>query len=128
MLSSICVGYNDREISKRFYDAVLPIIGIPLQHEYPNTLCYAPEPTGGGEFWVLKPYNGEVATFGNGTSIGLHVKKRALVDAFYQAALANGGTDEGAPGSRPNYHPDFYGAYVRDPVGNKILCACHLPE
>jgi catechol 2,3-dioxygenase-like lactoylglutathione lyase family enzyme len=56
------------------------------------------------------------------------VQERAKVDAFYEAALANGGTDEGPPGPRPQYHPNYYGAYVRDPDGNKIQAVCHRKQ
>ena len=56
------------------------------------------------------------------------VDSRATVDAFHAAALAHGGTDEGAPGLRPQYHPNYYGAYVRDPDGNKIQAVCHRKD
>ena len=60
--------------------------------------------------------------------VALLAPSRAAVNAFYDACLANGGTDEGAPGLRPHYHPDYYGAYVRDPDGNKLCACCHHPE
>jgi len=53
---------------------------------------------------------------------------RAMVDAFHAVALAHGGTDEGVPGLRPQYHPNYYGAYVRDPDGNKLQAVCHRAE
>jgi lactoylglutathione lyase len=55
-------------------------------------------------------------------------KNRAVVDTVYAVALANGGSSEGAPGLRPEYHVHYYGAYFRDPDGNKICIACHLPQ
>jgi catechol 2,3-dioxygenase-like lactoylglutathione lyase family enzyme len=73
--------------------------------------------------WVGKPYLKLPANWGNGTMIALSAKTREIVDAFYVAALANGGTDEGAPGLRP-YHANFYACYVRDPDGNKLSVVC----
>ena len=69
---------------------------------------------------LCKPENGQPARAGNGIMVGLHADSEAQVQAFHAAALANGGTDEGAPGLRPQYAPDYFGAYVRDPEGNKL--------
>jgi predicted lactoylglutathione lyase len=71
---------------------------------------------------VVKPFNGEAATVGNGTMIALDMPSREAVDAFHAKALELGGTDEGAPGERG---PGYYMAYFRDPDGNKF-CACKL--
>ncbi len=60
--------------------------------------------------------------------VALLVQSRAAVDAAHAAGLAAGGTDAGAPGLRPQYHAQYYGAYLRDPDGNKIGLACHNPE
>ena len=77
---------------------------------------------------VCKPLNQEPATYGNGTHVAFLAPSHAAVDAFHAAALAEGGQDEGAPGPRPHYHKDYYGAYVRDPDGNKLQACCHKPE
>ena len=69
----------------------------------------------------------DAATIGNGSMVALDAESRADVDAFYKAALAHGGTDEGAPGLRP-FHENFYAAYVRDPDGNKLSAVCERPE
>jgi catechol 2,3-dioxygenase-like lactoylglutathione lyase family enzyme len=74
------------------------------------------------EFMITKPVNGEPATHANGGTIGFRAANRAAVDAFHAQALANGGRCEGAPGPRAQAGPTAYGAYVRDPDGNK-LCA-----
>ncbi|WP_244606624.1 VOC family protein [Arsenicitalea aurantiaca] len=71
-------------------------------------------------FSLNTPADGEQATTGNGTHIAFEVEKRAAVDACYQAALANGGMGDGAPGVRPEYDAHYYAAFVRDPDGNKI--------
>ena len=65
------------------------------------------------------------ATVGNGITIGLEATDRNAVDAAYKAAIAAGATNEGAPGLRAHYHPNYYGAYLRDLDGNKICVVCH---
>ncbi|MBL0000484.1 MAG: VOC family protein [Sphingomonadales bacterium] len=82
------------------------------------------EPTG-PKIFVGPAFDGQLATSGNGTHVAFHAKDRATVDAFHAAALQHGGTDEGSPGLRPHYHPNYYGAYVRDPDGNKLQAVCH---
>jgi catechol 2,3-dioxygenase-like lactoylglutathione lyase family enzyme len=62
---------------------------------------------------------------GNGGHVAYLAPSRAAVDAFYAVALEMGGTSDGEPGRRPHYHPGYYGAYVRDPEGNKIQAVCH---
>ena len=74
--------------------------------------------------WVCYPFDGNPATAGNGTMVGLGADSWQQVDAFHAAALAHGGTSEGAPALRLNYQPDFYAAYVRDPDGNKLAVVC----
>lgn len=76
----------------------------------------------------MRPIDREPATVGNGITIAFEAPDRATVDRFHAEALAAGGTDAGPPGLRPQYHPDYYGAYARDPDGNKLCCACHRPE
>ena len=77
---------------------------------------------------IGRPNDGAPASPGNGQMIALLAPSRATVDACHAAAVANGGLDEGAPGLRPQYHPNYYGADFRDPDGNK-LCVCrHEPE
>ena len=78
--------------------------------------------------WVCEPFDGQPATAGNGTMIALQADSRKAVDAFHAAALANGGTSEGAPGLRPQYNANFYAAYVRDPDGNKLAVVCRRAE
>lgn len=76
---------------------------------------------------VGRPYNGYPATPGNGQMVALTAVSRESVDRVYKVALENGATDEGPPGLRPWYHPDYYGAYFRDPDGNKLCICCHEP-
>jgi len=72
------------------------------------------------------PYGGPAVT--SGCHLAWRASSRAQVDAFYQAAMAAGGKDNGAPGLRTDYHPNYYGAFVIDPEGNNIEAVCHLPE
>ena len=71
-------------------------------------------------FSVQVPIDGKPATVGNGTHIAFAVEDRSMVDRFYAAALEHGGSDDGAPGLRPEYDANYYGAFVRDPDGHKI--------
>jgi catechol 2,3-dioxygenase-like lactoylglutathione lyase family enzyme len=115
----IMIGSNDLARSRAFYDAVMPHIGGTLAHDYPGAaFCY--EFASGAAVWVSRPHDRGVAVAANGSMPGFGCASKAAVDAAHAAALAHGGSDEGAPGPRPLYGPDFYGAYVRDPEGNKM--------
>ena len=73
------------------------------------------------------PLDKKAASVGNGITVGLEAPDRAAVDAATRQACRRGGKDEGAPGLRTHYHPNYYGAYLRDPDGNKICVVCHKP-
>lgn len=127
MISHTYVGITDFDRALRFYQSVLPVLGLTLK------FCDAAKPwaawmTPGVArplFIIGRPFDGRVASAGNGAMIALLAPDRAAVDAAYRAALAAGGSDEGAPGLRPHYHPNYYGAYFRDPDGNKLCVVCH---
>jgi catechol 2,3-dioxygenase-like lactoylglutathione lyase family enzyme len=127
MLLYATVGTNDLARAGRFYDAVLPFLGYIRQKEAPGEIGYGADDDVRCRFWVVEPFNREPATFGNGVTIALVAPTRAAVDAFHAAALAQGGTDEGAPGLRP-FHASFYAAFVRDHDGNKLAAVCEKPE
>lgn len=118
-LDYIMIGTNDFHRARTFYDAVLPLIGAEFQVEFPPfAFCYKfPD---NFRIWVAEPYNKEPAAPGNGIMPGFRCSGPEMIMAAHAAALANGGSDEGAPGPRPLYGPNFYGAYVRDPDGNKM--------
>jgi len=123
MFSHVTLGTNDWTRAKPFWAAVTEALGIPVLFEYDGGIAYG-EATGPKVF-IGPPFDGQPATHGNGTHVAFIAGDRATVDAFYAAALANGGADEGPPGPRPHYHPNYYGAYVRDPDGNKLQAVCH---
>lgn len=127
MLLYTTVGTNDLVRAGRFYDAVLLPLGYARQKEATGEIGYAADGDVRCRFWVVEPFNREPATFGNGVTIALVAPNRAAVDAFHAAALAAGGTDEGAPGLRP-FHANFYAAFVRDHDGNKLAAVCENPE
>ena len=108
MFSHVTLGTNDFERAKPFWQAVAAALDLPVLFEYPGGIAYG-TPTG-PKIFIGPPFDGNPATFGNGTHVAFLASTRAQVDAFHAAALANGGTDEGPPGPRPHYHPNDYGA------------------
>lgn len=130
MLSHTTIGTNDLERARAFYDAVIVPLGWSEKHDDPENFGfgYATPEARVPQFWVMHPYDKQPARPGNGTNVGFLARNRAEVRAFHAAALKAGGTCEGEPGLRPHYHPDFYGAYIRDLDGNKLSCVCHLAE
>lgn len=123
MIGYVTIGANDHTRAQAFYDAVLGALGMKRLHEFPGWTGYGREGECKGQVvWVCKPINGEPARAGNGMMVGLTTSATEVVDAFHAAALASGGTDEGAPGPRPQYGQGWYAAYVRDPEGNKLAC------
>ena len=124
MIGYVCFGSSDIPRAKRFYAAFLPTLGYSVK-EGPEGLSYAlPVPDGQRpllpDFYVKPPFNGEVASIGNGAMVAFEATSQAQVRTLHTAALAAGGTDEGLPGFRANYGPHFYVSYLRDPDGNKI--------
>ena len=124
MLSGACVGTNNLEKAKNFYDSVLATIGMQCHVNLEFELGYGPQ-DGNPNFWVVVPFNEKQATFGNGTQIMFQAQNEDEVKSFYDAALKLGGVDEGAPGPR-DYAPNYYGAYVRDLDGNKLHISIKL--
>lgn len=129
MLNHVMVGSNDIERSKRFYDAVLGVLGArePVRNEAPSghvRLFYIHD---GSVFCVSEPIDGDAATAGNGSTIGFKCASFDQLKAFHDVAVEQGGTSiEDAPGPRKGSMGVMNLAYVRDPDGNK-LCAIHRP-
>jgi catechol 2,3-dioxygenase-like lactoylglutathione lyase family enzyme len=124
MFSHVMLGVNDLETSRKFYDALLGTLGIGPGMANSNRYFYR-SPT--GTFAITKPINGELATHGNGGTLGFLAQSAEQADSFHAAGIANGGTPcEDPPGLREGPAGKLYLAYVRDPDGNKI-CALHRP-
>lgn len=127
MLLYITVGTNNLERAIEFYDPVLKTLGYSRLVTKPDEAGYAEPGDIRCRFWVTYPYDKQEATVGNGSMTAFLAASRAGVDAFHAAAMLYGGSDEGPPGIRP-FHENFYGAYVRDPDGNKLSAVCETPE
>ncbi len=127
MLNYITIGANNLERSGRFYAAILVPLGYTT-NEFPTGIEFAPaQPNGAGTVYVTRPFDGAEATVGNGSMAAFQAPTRALVRSLHAAALAAGGTDDGAPGLRPQYSEHFFVGYLRDPVGNKVALFCADP-
>lgn len=124
MFSHVTVGTDDLDKAAAFYDAVLGPIGMDQRVVEPDggpaARCWVRPEAPYPRFYVYEPFDGAPARAGNGAMWAFVAPTRAAVDAGHAGGLANGGTDEGAPGLRAHYAPDYYGAYLRDPSGNKI--------
>ena len=120
MFSHVTIGTDDLARAVAFYDAALAPLGIERVPSKWETWAAWRRPGEAATLWVGRPYDGRPANRGNGWMAAFAAPSRPAVDAAHAAALAAGGTDEGAPGPRPHFAPDYYGAYVRDPDGNKL--------
>lgn len=118
MFTHCFFGTNDTERARKFYDPVMGALDLTSTALPIGTGYFGPE----GGFIVATPANGQPHAASNGHTLGFRARDCAAVDAFHAAGIANGGTCEGEPGIRPNSPGQLYGAYLRDPDGNKI-CA-----
>jgi len=127
MLDHVGILVADWNKAKAFYDAAFAPLGISLLMQVPEEHTGGVKVGGYGrdkpDFWMT-----ESAETGPGRHYAFSARSRAEVDAFHAAALAAGGRDNGAPGLRPQYHPDYYGAFIIDPDGNNVEAVCHAPE
>lgn len=126
LLDHVSIAVNDLERARPFYDAVMAALGCNRVYARADALgygerCRAQTP---GETY-LAVYLAEGASAHDRRHWCFKAATRAQVDAFYAAGLAAGGTDDGAPGLRPAYHAQYYGAFLRDPEGNRIEAVCH---
>jgi catechol 2,3-dioxygenase-like lactoylglutathione lyase family enzyme len=120
----VTVGTNDLKKAREFYDSVLGKLGQKrIADLAENGSIWGVEAP---SFFVLKPANGAPASVGNGVTVSFEAPNRAAIDAFHAAALAAGGADEGAPGTR-DWAPNAYAAYARDLDGNKLAAYCFKP-
>jgi catechol 2,3-dioxygenase-like lactoylglutathione lyase family enzyme len=115
----ITLGTDDLARASGFYDAALAPLGLVRRATEATELGYGLPQDRRTRIWITLPFDEKPATVGNGSMPAFVAPSQEAVRAFHQAALATGGTDEGAPGLRP-YGPQFFAAYVRDPDGNKL--------
>jgi catechol 2,3-dioxygenase-like lactoylglutathione lyase family enzyme len=120
MFTHAFLGSNDVEKSRKFYDATMGTLG--LKNLVPPEAGKMVYNSGKGTLIVGKPLNGEAANPSNGATLGLGAVDTAQVDAWHAAGVANGGTCDGLPGPRAGAPNNAYGAYLRDPDGNKVCC------
>ncbi|MGE0868858.1 MAG: VOC family protein [Kofleriaceae bacterium] len=121
MLDHIGVAASDLKASIAFYTKALAPLGYTLIMSFEGHAAgfgIAPKP----DFWI-----GKADKPSSPTHVAFRAKGRAEVRAFYEAAMAAGGKDNGPPGVRAEYHPDYYGAFVLDPDGHNIEAVCHEP-
>ena len=121
MLGYVTIGANDLDRSERFYSALLVPLGY-ARARHDDGIAYTL--ADGSAVYVKKPFDGRDATAGNGTMLAFRVPDQTTLRALHGAGLAAGGTDEGAPGFRAQYSPDFCVGYLRDPLGNKLALYC----
>lgn len=127
MFSHVFIGVNDFERAIGFYEPLMACLGIRLR------FCDRDRPWAGWQsspsprplFLIGRPYDECPHDPGNGQMIAFAAASREIVDRAHALALVNGGRCEGAPGLRPQYHENYYGAYFRDPDGNKLCVVCH---
>lgn len=118
ILSHVSLGTNDLEKASAFYDKALASLNIKRIETIEGiTVAYGKMYP---EFWIGVPHDDKTATVGNGVHIGFIANSKAQVHAFYEAALAAGGRDDGAPGPRPIYGDPYYGCFIIDLDGHKI--------
>lgn len=129
MFSHVFLGVSDFERALGFYRPLMAVLQIA------ERFCDPSRPWAGWQsspdprplFIIGSPYDGLAHERGNGQMVAFLAGNRTGVDRAYAVALASGGSSEGAPGLRPEYHAHYYGAYFRDPDGNKLCVACHTP-
>lgn len=127
MISHVFVGVKDFERALAFYRALFAVLRIE------ERFCERGRPWAGWQsrpgprplFLIGRPFDRHEHQAGNGQMVALLAATRREVDLAHETALAFGGRSEGGPGLRPEYHADYYGAYFRDPEGNKLCVVCH---
>ena len=129
MFSHVTLGVSDYPRAVGFYRGLMDLLGHSLRFEDAAKGWACWQPAGGGRplFVICTPFNGRPAQPGNGSMVAFQAASRVAVDKAHAYARAHDGVDEGVPGLRPQYHPNYYGAYFRDPDGNKLCVVCHDP-
>jgi catechol 2,3-dioxygenase-like lactoylglutathione lyase family enzyme len=123
MIDHVSIGTRDLEMSRQFYAAVLATIGLTQLRAWPTAIGFGKTYP---EFWIN--HRPGLTPSDNGVHVCLRAPSTQAVDAFHAAALAAGGADDGAPGLRPEYSAHYYGAFIRDPDGNRVEAVTFLPD
>jgi catechol 2,3-dioxygenase-like lactoylglutathione lyase family enzyme len=126
MIDHVSLGTRDPERARAFYDAALRPLGLVRTVDFDGGADYGSAPGSTGVEFTIQ--SAEPFTPTQAAHVCFRAPDRAAVAAFHAAALAAGGRDDGAPGLRPRYHADYYGAFVLDPDGNRIEAVCHAPQ
>ncbi|HLL28930.1 MAG TPA: VOC family protein [Xanthobacteraceae bacterium] len=126
MIDHISIGVRDLAASARFYDAILAPLGYEKMHDREKTVGWARAGKTHAEFWINARPHMPPAPADSGVHVCLRASNTAAIEAFHAAALAAGGTSDGAPGARPQYSKTYYAAFIRDPDGNKIEAVTFL--
>ena len=132
MFTYVCLGTNDIERAAQFYDATLGALGLKRceisdEPDWSGWVGWGTYESHGAKevaLWLCQPFDGHPASVGNGPMVAFQAQSWHQVNAFHAAAITNGGKSEGEPGLRPQYNPDFYAAYIRDPDGHKLAAVC----
>jgi catechol 2,3-dioxygenase-like lactoylglutathione lyase family enzyme len=122
MIHHVSVGSSDLARARAFYDPIMELLGLRLLNADERSIDYG---VGDVLFSVARPVDGRPASPGNGVHIAFTARDRAMVQQFHRLALTRGGSEDGGPGLRPEYDANYYGAFVRDPDGNKIEAVTH---
>ena len=124
MIGYITLGTDDLSVSAPFYDELFSTIGANRFMEEDSFIAWATSPEA-PSVCLIKPFDGQPMSVGNGTMVAIAVENPEQVDAFYRKAIALGATDEGEPGIRPD---NFYAGYFRTPEGHKFNAFCFVAE
>ena len=124
MIGYVTLGTNELGRAAKFYDELFGSIGASRMMESDTFIAWSTQPSAPAVS-LIRPFDGNPATVGNGVMVAIAMDSRAKVDAFHAKALELGAADEGGPGIR---FGDFYAGYFRDPDGNKLNAFCMAPE
>ena len=128
MLDHLSITTTDLDRAQAFYDAVLGALGYPRINRRPHAIGYGERDRRPDAPPYISVYLCTGQLLPDNRHWAFRAPSRAAVRAFHAAALAHGGTDDGPPGPRPKYHPEYYAAFVRDPDGNRIEAVTHQRE
>lgn len=128
MIDHLSITTTDLDRAQAFYDPVLGALGYPRVNRHSNSIGYGVREPGPDAPAYISVFLSRESLVPDNRHWAFRAHSRAAVRAFHAAALKHGGTDDGAPGLRPDYHEHYYGAFVRDPDGNRIEAVTHTVE